>query len=392
MCDFMVDRLGWSFVVCNVCNLGPLGNYREQQLVFRFDGERREIPPVKADNSRLDEVKFVGLEFPGYWKNKKVLSLKQNVATVSCTKAEVQAMQAIFDHTFKRVLTRDRVYEYQLNVNEEMPYRLEVVHVFRSENAELYRRFMERRATYRGGPSNVVPKTREARGVAEVLNSRLGDGEALLAHGTNPSSAMGILKKGFSLSAAGKSTGTMFGYGIYLAECVSKSDEYARDDNGGTYPGLMALLLCRALVGRGHVVTDAGDFIQQAKADGCDCVVGDREQKVGTYKEFIFFDERQVLPEYAVIYKRNYDRHKVPEHMKQETKGTTGRNWQLKLQKGWADLTPDVSFALTKAQNDGKAQCQYRINDVDYLFDFTSMQQTNTQTQTQRQIRPPMRR
>lgn len=390
-CDFMVDRLGWSFVVCNVCNLGPAGQFREQQLVFRYDGERREIPAVKENEKRLDEVKFVGLDFPEYWKTKKVLALKQLFATVSCTKAEVRGMQEIFDNTFKRVLTRDRVYEYQLNVNEEMPYRLEVVHVFRCEHAELYRLFQERRSSYRGG-TPYRPKTLETSGPAAVLNSRLGEGEALLAHGTNPSSAMGILKTGFSLAAAGKSTGTMFGYGIYLAENVSKSDEYARDDNGGTYPGLMALLLCRALVGNPYVVQEAGDHIQVAKEQGCDCVVGDRETKVGTYKEFIFFDQRQVVPEYAVIYKRQYDPNKVPDRMRQQTKGTTGRNWQLKLQKGWADLSPDASFALTKAQNDGKSSHQHVINDVTYEFDFEQMQQKNIETGTTRQIRPPMRR
>merc|ERR1719263_2519109 len=102
---------------------------------------------------------------------------------------------------------------------------------------------MDRRSGYKGG-TPMRAKTVE-NGVGRHINSRLQDGEALLAHGTNPSSAMGILKTGFSLSAAGKSTGTMFGYGIYLAECVSKSDEYARDDSGGTFPGLMAMLMCR---------------------------------------------------------------------------------------------------------------------------------------------------
>merc|ERR1719221_2219942 len=125
--------------------------------------------------------------------------------------------------------------------------------MFRSEHAELYRRFMERRKTYNGG-TLLKAKTQE---VGAHLNNRLGDGEALLAHGTNPSSAMAILKSGFKLSAAGKSTGTMFGYGIYLAEAMSKSDEYARDDNGGTYPGLMALLLCRCLVGNPYIVHEA---------------------------------------------------------------------------------------------------------------------------------------
>merc|ERR1719352_449781 len=182
---------------------------------------------------------------------------------------------------------------------------------------------MERRASYRGG-TPVRAKTLEA---GAVLNQRLLDGEALLAHGTNPSSAMAILKTGFSLSAAGKSTGTMFGYGIYLAECASKSDEYARDDNGGTYPGLMAMLMCRSLVGDGHVVHEAGDYIQEAKSQGKDCLVGDRETKVGTYREFIFWDEKQVYPEYAVIYKRQYNPDKVPDHMRSQVKGSTGRNW-----------------------------------------------------------------
>lgn len=388
LCDFMVDRLGWSFVVCNVCNLGPCGQYREQQLVFRYDGERREIPPVKEKNSRLDECLFIDLDFPTYWKSQKVLALTEAVGTVSCTKAEIAAMQEIFDSTFKRVLTRDRVYEFQLNVNEEMPYRLEVVHAFRSEHAELYRGFMERRSSWKGG----TPYRAKTLNAGQLLNERLMDGEALLAHGTNPSSAMGILKTGFSLSAAGKSTGTMFGYGIYLAECVSKSDEYARDDNGGTYPGLMALLICRAFVGNPFVVHDAGDHIRDARAAGCDCVVGDRESKVGTYKEFIFFDERQVIPEYAVIYKRQYNKDMVPQAMRQETRGTTGKNWQLKLEKGWANVPPDVSFELTKAADGGAATYERTINDVPYVFDLVQMTQRNTQSGTCRQIRPPMRR
>jgi hypothetical protein len=390
LCDFMVDRLGWSFVVCNVCNLGPQGQYREQQLVFRYDGERREIPAVKEEKKRLDEVTFVGLKFPEYWETDEVLRLKQPCATVSCTKQEIRAMQEIFDHTFKRILTRDRVYEYQLKVSEEMPFRLEIVHAFRSEHAELYRRYMERKRSYRANTNPLIAKTRE---VGQHVNARLSDGEAYLAHGTNPSSAMAILNSGFSLSAAGKSTGTMFGYGIYLAECVSKSDEYARDDNGGTFPGLMAMLMCRSLVGNPYVVHDAGDYIEEAKKSNMDCVVGDRETKVGTYREFIFFDERQVVPEYAVIYKRVYEKDKLPEGWSvQQAKGTTGRNWQLKLDKGWTNIPPDVSFELTQALNEGQATYQRIINDITYTFDFANNVQTNMTTGTTRQIRPPMRK
>merc|ERR1712232_1158559 len=166
----------------------------------------------------------------------------------------------------------------------------------------------------------------------------------------------GILKSGFVLNHAGKSTGTMFGYGVYLAECVSKSDEYARDDNGGTYPGLMALLICRAFVGDAFVVHDAGDHCAEAQRARADCVIGDRESKVGTYREFVFWDERQVYPEYAVIYRRVYDANKVPEHLahlKGQAKGSTGRNWQVKMDKGWINMGPDVSFELSKCEREG---------------------------------------
>ncbi|CAE7229646.1 Pol, partial [Symbiodinium necroappetens] len=373
------DRLGWSFVVCNVCNLGEAGRCREQQLVFRYDGPLRHLPVVRNLNHVLDEAAFHGLSLPPYWLNEDVLAHRKNRSIEVCSQDEVANLQEIFDETFKRILTRDRVYEYQARTNEEMPYRLEVVHAFRSENAELYLKFAERREEYKGG----WPLKAKSHGAGSMINERLLEGESYLAHGTNPSSAMAILKGGFKLDHAGSATGTMFGNGVYMAECVSKSDEYARDDNGGTFPGLMAMLICRSLVGDPYIVQDPGDAVTAAKAAGMDCVVG-------TYREFIFFDERQVYPEYAVIYRRQYEASKSSalvilivinaavsdgadeicgdgdsddetsrRHvdymirrgpaqkerlrargngwlMRKTTSGTTGRNWQVQLDKGAA--------------------------------------------------------
>jgi len=225
-----------------------------------------------------------------------------------------------------------------------------------------------------------------------ILNSRLDEGDALLCHGTNPSAAMSILKSGFILSHAGKSTGTMFGYGIYLAECVSKSDEYALDDDGNTYPGLRALLVCRSFVGTPYVAQEAGDYVSQAKVAGCDCIVGDREAKVGTYREFVFFDERQVVPEFAVIYRRQYDQKSVPKLMRQNTSGSTGRNWQVRLDRGWANLTPDVSHDLTEAQRQGTSTVNLAIKGRMYQFDVVNLVQTHVQTNKVCQLRTPMRR
>lgn len=201
---------------------------------------------------------------------------------------------------------------------------------------------------------------------------------------------MAILKSGFRLNNAGKSTGTMFGYGIYLAECASKSDEYARDDGGGTYPQLMALLVCRSLVGNPYIVHQAGDYIDQAKAGGCDCICGDRETKVNTYKEFVFFDERSVMPEYTVIYRREYDQKKVPDFLRSATRGTTGRSWQVKLDQGFKNLPLDVNQRLVIEEKQGNFVVDLQIGDYDYTFDLQAKTQLNKQTGTTRQLRAPM--
>jgi hypothetical protein len=392
--DFMVDGLGWRFAVCNVCNMGPTGAYREQQLVFRFDGwERREIPPAKENNVVIDKMLFGSLEFPTYWKTAEVLDLKRSVSILSCDAWEMESLQEVVDHTFKRTLTRDRPYDV-LGLSEEMPYRLEVVHAFRSEHAELYRRFKEKRSQYIL-PAECTPFEAKTRGAGALINHRLNEGDALLFHGTNPSSAMGILKTGFVLDHAGKTTGTMLGHGVYLAECASKSDEYARDDSGGSYPGLRALLLCRCFVGKPYVVHESGDHIASAKQMSCDCVVGDRESKVGTYKEFVFFDERQVFPEYAVIYRRQYNKSKVPRQMRQPVSGTTGKNWQVKTEgKGWINMPPDVTHELNKASQEGRATVQRNIAGANYTFNIggATMLQVRQDTGAICMLRPPMRR
>jgi len=371
-----------------VCNIGDHGLFREQQLIFRYDGERREIPVTENTLLKADPASFRHTRFPRYWTIPEVSrTFEKTQDMVRCEKQELQALQAMMDKTFRRILTRDRVYEYQASTNEEMPYRLEVVHAFRSENMPLWQRLLTRRAGYSGGADMVQCKTREA---GDLLNQRLMDGEGYLFHGTNPSSSVSILKNGFVLNHAGKSTGTMFGYGVYLAECCSKSDEYASEDTGGAYPGLRALLVCRSFIGNPYVVHQAGDYIEEAKANGCDCLLGDRESKVNTYREFVFFDEAQVVPEYTVIYKRVYDEKAVPAAMRTRPSGTTGRNWQVKLDKGWVNVEAKANRLLLEAMKRGESRVEVSISDFPYIFDLERKEQTNVTMGTVRQLRPPM--
>jgi hypothetical protein len=140
-------------------------------------------------------------------------------------------------------------------------------------------------------------------------------------------------------------------------------------------------------------VEEAGDHVTAAKAGGYDCVIGDRERKVGTYREFVLFDERQVLPEYAVICRRQYDKSKVPGSMHQDVRGTSGKNWQVKRSdEGWVNLPPNVSHDLNNAKDGGEMSLERTIDGESFQFDLGVLKQKNVSTGIECKIRPPMRR
>lgn len=394
LCDFLVDRLGWSFLVCSLCNQGELGQFRAQQLVFRYDGDKRDVPVSAASPfNNLDQSEWAETALPDHWMHPAIISGEAVHQVVKCTSEEKEALQEMVDSTFKRTLTRDRMPDDDAPEDMEIPYRLEVVDAFRSEHRWLHHRLEERR---KQGLESFDPETavmaRTAEPIADsCLAPRLGPGDGYLFHGTNPSSAMSILRTGFVLEHAGSSRGTMFGHGIYMAERSSKSDEYGRDDGGNTYPGLRALLVCRCFVGRPLVVTQKGDYVAEAIADGLDCVLGDRESKVGTYREFVFFDEAQVFPEYSVIYRRQYSPDKVPPEMVMPTTGTTGRFWQIRTEPTvWKNLPTEVGKVLSQSAKDGETVVNITLRGIEYAFDLEAKQGTNQMTGNSVRLRAPM--
>lgn len=130
---------------------------------------------------------------------------------------------------------------------------------------------------------------------------------AYLWHGTSPSAVMGIRERGFRKELAGSHAGTMFGNGIYFAECSSKADEYASPEEKGLYAGCCAMILCRVVLGRPATLL-ASDHAAVAEAleQGHDSVIGDRERAAGTYREFVVFSNSAAYPEYAVVYRREH--------------------------------------------------------------------------------------
>lgn len=121
--------------------------------------------------------------------------------------------------------------------------------------------------------------------------------------------AASIAKNGFNVNMAGASTGTMYGNGVYLAECCSKSDEYAKTDREGLFPDFYCLMLCRVVLGEFLTMGPGGPKVHpiiytSLETGAFESVVGDREAAVGKYREFIVYTGAQVYPEYIVMYKR----------------------------------------------------------------------------------------
>eukprot|EP00440_Ansanella_granifera_P065700 gb/GFBE01071253.1/.p1 GENE.gb/GFBE01071253.1/~~gb/GFBE01071253.1/.p1 ORF type:complete len:1041 (+),score=188.52 gb/GFBE01071253.1/:1-3123(+) len=133
--------------------------------------------------------------------------------------------------------------------------------------------------------------------------AEVGSNEHWLFHGTSAAAVQGISDREFRLDKAGSHRGTMYGKGIYFAECSTKADEYSEEDE----EGYCWMLLCRVTLGNPLVCRDKKppkDILEQCQSKGKDSLIGDRWAAVGTFREFILFDSNQVYPAFILRYKR----------------------------------------------------------------------------------------
>jgi hypothetical protein len=216
--------------------------------------------------------------------------------------------QALIDHCFIPKYTRDRK-------GARLPIRLQVVKVIKVQNAAVMQRYEATKAQIAASLSVndhqefrtiLDPDMRTANCPGEPLafpsmNRVL---ERLVFHGSTPEAIEAITNVDFDISHAGSHAGTLYGKGIYCAECSSKADEYTEEDEDG----LRGLLLCRAALGRILYTDEAkpdGGSLQHVRAStGRHTVLGDRWRANGTYREFVFSDRGQVCPDYIIKYRR----------------------------------------------------------------------------------------
>lgn len=232
--------------------------------------------------------------------------------------------QDLFNATYSDRTTRDRVNHSTNGTGWMVPRDFTIVSVQRNENSRLWRKYAIRKAellqereindqdpeaakemlggavwvTYGDVMTTKVWESFDADRLEQSIN------EWYLFHGTSLKAAQHICQNDFKMRLAGTATGTLYGRGTYLAESITKADEYSHEDGVGCF----TVLLCRVLGGRVRYC-DTRDVDPDALTKDCvegpyDCILGDRVKISNTYREFVVFDTENVYPEYVLRYKR----------------------------------------------------------------------------------------
>lgn len=274
------------------------------------DAIKSQPPPMSTPLLRVDSAPLLSqpqppgplavLPPPRYWENQELAVSFDERYDGGETHDLVEEM---LRSTFLRRRTRDR--------DSDMPQSLRLLKLQRVEDSKLWIRYQaakERVRRKRGG--QCTPLRRLSRGgdvKTTAIDNRIDPNlnEFYLWHGSTPEGVHGISEDGFKINLAGSHAGTMFGPGAYLAECCSKSDEYAHEGEG-IYKDIYGLILCRAVCGEMYYTEQAGQFTSVIESGQYDSVLGDREAARGTYREFVLFDKDLIYPEFVVLYTRTY--------------------------------------------------------------------------------------
>jgi hypothetical protein len=200
-----------------------------------------------------------------------------------------------------------------------LPTAYVVRRVIRVEDSSMWKRYLNRREEIKAkresdpASQDITPPvlTNQIAGahgeVLEPLDTSPHLSEVYLWHGTAVRTALAIAQDDFNIDLAGCGAGTMYGRGAYLAESCTKADEYSKDEPGGYYDGIYAMLLVRATLGKFyHTTTRDPEASQKVLSGEFDCTLGDRAASVNTYREFVIYNTDQLYPEYIVLYSRVY--------------------------------------------------------------------------------------
>jgi len=260
---------------------------------------------------------------------------------------ELARLQALMAHCHKTTdnWTRDRgcslhgVNGCQLSCATRhrvaVPTDYQLVSAYRNQNHDLWTKYTIARSAIAEDCDRPCKDAHEKKLVASsghTINAELDqtNNEWHLFHGSSPQRCKSICSTNFRLALAGsgatwkdagKTTGTpLYGFGIYLAERITKADEYSSplrpgeeqvapviplDGDGEVF----TLLLCRVMGGRTNVITTNEIEVDKLRKDVFEgpynSVFGDREASLGKpFREVVVYDKDQCYPEYLLVYRR----------------------------------------------------------------------------------------
>jgi hypothetical protein len=281
------------------------------ELEGDFDGVQTNFGPEDLDLATDDDVQTAKAAGKLYKVSNAVIGIPEYWTTTSGMSmipdpSKLPLMQEMMNSTWEVKYTRDRG-------KSKIPIGARVTNVLRVENHESFRNYCDYAMALRsrrGCCHRQMDWGAETLSTVHKYEKHLPPldrdiQEVYLFHGTNPMAAESIATTDFDMSRAGSAVGSMFGPGVYCAENASKSDEYAQDGTG-IYAGQHATLLCRVCAGNICTVTHPGDYSDLVLSGEYDSICGDRRRAVGTFREFIFFDNAAVYPEFIILYQRIY--------------------------------------------------------------------------------------
>jgi len=251
--------------------------------------------------------------YPMFWDRRDTARGDFSDLVLIAEEHQLELFQDLLDATYRPVYTRDR--KKHNPTNPRVPKGYNIVRVYRSENSKIWREYGVKRAqllndvaeagfTMYDDVVSSVAWSAHGGALADRLKPEIN--EWYLFHGSTAENAEKICANDFRLQHAGKSTGTLYGHGVYMSESVTKADEYAKPNADGEY----TVILCRAVGGHvkytDHVEPDPEDLTRSCIEGPYDCIIGDRRKTRGTYREFVFYDSENVYAEYIIHYTRRY--------------------------------------------------------------------------------------
>ena len=240
---------------------------------------------------------------PPYWTNTDPSVGLQRIELTNDPKW-VQRFQTLLDDTCRRNTLgqgRDQI------IKSGKYDRLLFHRAWRLENPRLYTLYAAHRDTQMSNPPEpIAAKTMDlssSKWLTEECGLRRDDrNECMLWHGTKPQIVDIICNEGFDERVC--SLTGLFGAGVYLAEEVSKSDQYVtpsppNDPKNGVYN----IFLVRGAMGRYQNQKTATHNARRAPP-GYDSILGQVDKN--KYREFVLYDGWLAYPEFLIEYKRHY--------------------------------------------------------------------------------------